>query len=260
MSGATERAPDFTLARYAQLLEIAGECGYRFVRFSELGDEAGGNARGNEGNGDVARAIALRHDIDYDPAFVAAVSAIEREAGVVATYCFQPDSLTYSIDGAPAREAVETIIRDGHDLGLHVDITAVADADVHGVVTREDDAMAARFGVRPAAVSWHMAGRRHAGHLEFEDLVNTYAPRFFGEIGYVSDSNQSWRGRDLGAILRAGEHDRLQILTHPIWWRAQPVGLLDAMTDLAASTGVALDALLTPEQRELLACPREQRI
>lgn len=236
------RAPDFTLARYGELLAVAREEGYAFVRFGELESAP-------------ARAIVLRHDIDYDPRFVAAVSEVEREHGAVATYCFLPGALTYSLDAPQTRAAAEAVIADGHDIGLHFDATDVSDDALPAAVATAAEAMHARFGTRPAVVSWHMAGRRHAGHLKLPGLVNSYAPRFFGEIGYVSDSNRDWRDRDLEAILRAGEHERLQVLTHPIWWRAQPVALIDALRQLAQDSGVDLDAILTPEQRALIGLP-----
>ncbi len=103
------------------------------------------------------------------------------------------------------------------------------------------------------AVSFHMPGRRPVDHLDLpSDLINTYAPRFFGEIGYVSDSNQNWRGVDLEDVLRRHAHDRLQLLIHPFWWRPLPGTMRSKMHGLADELGVDMHDIVTPEQWALM--------
>jgi hypothetical protein len=234
-------AEDFTHDRYRELLRVALGEGYGFHPFTDVGAVDG-------------RGIFLRHDVDFDPCWIVPMSAIEREEGVLATYCVQPDSINYEADSDELRTAVAALLADGHRLGLHLDATVIADdAEVAHRAEEEADRMAERFGAQVDVVSWHMQGRRGAGHVELRDgLVNAYAPQFFTKIGYVSDSNQHWRGKDLEAILRAGEHRLLQVLVHPMWWRPQRRTLLECMTELATKRGVAIDDLLTPEQRELI--------
>lgn len=232
---------DFTLARYAELLAVMREEGYAFARFTELDAVTG-------------RAVLLRHDVDFDPRFVAPMSALEREAGAVATYCVQPDSENYEVDAPETHTAVRALLADGHELALHFDATRTADdGEVARGAAEQARALSERFGAPVRVVSWHQQGRRGAGHVALPDgLVNTYAPRFFDEIGYVSDSNQHWRGKDLEAILRAGEQRVLQVLTHPMWWRDERVTMLAALEEFARRRGVGVDDILTVEQRALI--------
>jgi hypothetical protein len=234
-------AEDFTHDHYRELLGVALDQGYGFHPFTDLG--------AIEGPG-----IFLRHDVDFDPRWIVPMSAIERDAGVLATYCVQPDSINYDPDSGELRSAVEALLADGHRLGLHLDATVIDDdAELARRAEAEAEVMTERFDAPVDVVSWHMQGRRRAGHVDVPGLVNAYAPAFFSEIGYVSDSNQHWRGKDLEAILRGGEHRLLQVLVHPMWWRPQRRTLLECMTELAVKRGVSVDDLLTPEQRELIA-------
>ncbi len=232
---------DFTLARYEQLLRTALDEGYAFVGFCGLDDAAG-------------PAVALRHDIDFSPRWLAPVAAVEEALGIRSTWCLQPSATNYRWDGPAMRAAVEPLLAAGHELALHFDANACGDeAGIVDGVRREASMLAAAYGVEVRVVSFHQVGRRMLSHLELPPpYVNTYAPRFFSEIGYVSDSNMHWRGKDLEAILRGREHRRLQVLTHPMWWREEPVTLLEAMRELAAETGIDVEELLTPEQRALI--------
>jgi hypothetical protein len=233
---------DFTLAAYAGYLELARRSGYEFCRFEEL-------ERPPE------LAILLRHDIDFSTRWVAPMAEVEHRCAATATYCFQPDSRNYEIASDATTSAVRTILELGHVLGLHFDATAISDDDeVVERVAQEARELGERFGTAIRTVSFHMPGRRPVGHLELSDgLINTYHPRFFERIGYVSDSNQHWRGKDLAALLRARAHPHLQLLIHPMWWRERPGTMLEKLEGLAADLGVDIGELLTPEQRALLS-------
>jgi hypothetical protein len=90
---------------------------------------------------------------------------------------------------------------------------------------------------------------RPVGHLELgEHRINTYAPRFFREIGYLSDSNQNFRGKDPETELRnAG---RLQFLTHPTLWSGR--SLREILEEQATRLGTTVDALATEDQKFVL--------
>lgn len=232
---------DFTLERYGELLDLALARDYAFVRFSELEAVEG-------------RAVVLRHDIDFSPRFLGPVSALERERGIVSTWCLQPSAATYRWDGPEMRAAIAGVLADGHELGLHFDANGCeTDAQVLAGVAREKAELERVYGVTVRVVSWHQVGRKMMGHLRVPDMVNTYEPRFFGEIGYVSDSNMQWRGSDLAAILRAGEPRRLQLLIHPLWWRERWSSMGTRLGELAAELGLKPSEVMSAEQAELAA-------
>jgi hypothetical protein len=246
-------AEPFTRRAYAAYLDLALREAYAFQGFDVLG-RPGGRPTG--------RFILLRHDIDYDLGAVAPISQLEAERGIRATYFFQRRCPFYSLDDPGAPEAVAAVLRDGHFLGLHFDATAIAaDAQVVEEVERCADWLEATFGARVSAVSFHMPTHRPVKHLNLQGgRVNTYAPVFFEQIEYVSDSNQNWRGKDLARVLVEPRSEALQILTHPVWWRERFTPLLTILQELAARLHLDLERdILTPEQRLLLAArPRKE--
>jgi hypothetical protein len=234
----------FTLDEYRCYLALAIRKGYRFVSFESL-DEPGDRA-GPE--------ILLRHDVDYAPEYMPPLAAIEADLGVLATYCVHVDSRWYSIDTAENRTAITETLAYGHRLGLHFDASAIeSDAQALEGIVEQARRLTERFSHEVRVVSFHMPGRRRVDHLSLPGrLINTYAPRFFVEIGYVSDSNQNWRGVDLADVLTRRAHQRLQLLIHPFWWRSEPGMMRGKLQGLADELGVDVHEIVTPEQWELI--------
>jgi hypothetical protein len=77
------------------------------------------------------------------------------------------------------------------------------------------------FGIRPVAFSFH---NPLAAHLDcdadvYGGLVNCYSKRFKQEVAYGSDSNGYWRFWRIFDVLYEKKDARLQVLTHPGWWK-----------------------------------------
>ncbi len=235
----------FTLERYATYLEAALAGGYRFARFDEL-DSA-------------PPLVLLRHDVDYSPPRAVEMARLEARMGVAATYCVHASCPWYDAAEAPHREAIEQVLEQGHALGLHFDASEIADdAAVVAGVAADVARLERLFGVTVTPVSFHMPGRRPVGGVGLPaGLVNTYAPRFFDEIAYLSDSNQDWRGNDdPAALLRERYAERVQMLIHPFWWRDRYGTIGSKLTELAAELGVPLERIATHEQMELIRAGR----
>jgi hypothetical protein len=195
------------------------------------------------------RALLLRHDIDDRPKWIEPMARVEAEVGAVSTYCLQVRSRFYALDDEADR-AVRTLLACGHELGLHFDSSEMAsDDEVIEGVAREARILEERYETPIRVVSFHMPGVRPVGHLELGDgRINTYAPRFFTEIGYLSDSNQSFRGKDPEAELRAA--GRLQFLTHPTLWSGRR--LREILEEQALRLGTTVDELATADQKAAL--------
>lgn len=238
----------FTLAEYRECLELAKSSGYQFAGFDET----------QSCPESQSPTIFLRHDIDYAPRFMSSMAQIEAELGVRSTYCVLLGSPWYRIDDPANHAIIESAIEQGHWLGLHFDASAIpSDGDVPECVIAEARRLGEQFGVHVRVVSFHNPGRRRIDHLELPPgLIHTYAPKFFREIAYVSDSNQDWRGKDLRLILARREFPRLQLLIHPFWWREQPLTLGDKMEAFAQELGIGLEDLAEPEHMAIIARER----
>jgi hypothetical protein len=195
------------------------------------------------------RALLLRHDIDDRPRWIEPMAAVEAEQDAVATYCLQVRSPFYPLD-MEADRAVAALLDHGHELGLHFDSSGMAsDDEVIEAVAREAEQLEQRYDTPIRVVSFHMPGVRPVGHLELgEHRINTYAPRFFREIGYLSDSNQNFRGKDPETELRTAR--RLQFLTHPTLWSGR--SLREILEEQATRLGTTVDALATEDQKLVL--------
>lgn len=239
-------AEPFTWDAYAEYLDLALEAGYTPVGFEAVRDGR---------TPDTSPFILLRHDIDYDPSCVEPISRLEASRGILATYFFQPASPFYTFEHEATQRAIGRILDDGHDLGLHFDATQFAD-DTE--IVRQVDQIATdweqRYKTTISAVSFHMPTHRPIGQLKLlSNRINTYTPEFFARFAYISDSNQDWRGRDLGELLTIQRPGSLQWLTHPMWWRGSYTPMLACLAELAARLGISVDRdILTPEQRAIL--------
>lgn len=221
---------DFSRAHYREILEAALERGYRCIRYDELEKLAPG-----------VKACILRHDIDYMPEWSVHLGAIEADLGVVATYFFQVCARTYNLRERETHAAVRDLAKQGHVLGLHLDISW--DEDVHWEnVPRqsreEQELFAAITGVEPCEiVSVHNPHRFRDDILnrEVPEISHTYERRYFTDIKYLSDS-QGWYEGCPCRIFGDERYERVQFLTHPYIWPESSRG--DFIEDMAAMVGL----------------------
>src|SRR5690606_12158019 len=96
---------EFSFAFLRELLAIAG--GRGDLRLLAAGVDAPG--------------LIVRHDVDLSLERAVAVGAVERDAGVQATFLVMVDSPLYDLDAPGARAAVRELREQGHDVGLHMD-------------------------------------------------------------------------------------------------------------------------------------------
>jgi hypothetical protein len=202
-------AQDFTEVGYRQLLKLA-QVHYAFALFPEAG---------------ATRTILWRHDCDASMHRALRLAEIEAEEGVKATYFLFPRCLYYNLLSADVARCVHRIAALGHDLALHFDPTFYGETlegqALMEAIARERDLIAAEFGQRPTAVSFHLYGVLTSPMPEddvIDGMVNAYGRGLRESHSYVSDSNGVWRFRRLKTVLEEAKEERLQVLTHPEWW------------------------------------------
>lgn len=207
---------DYSFGAYEAFLGDLQDRGYDFVGF---GDPAPGE-------------VILRHDVDISTSRALEMARIEADYGVESTYFFLVSSPAYSIVSAEGRAALDEIERLGHDVGLHFDVhhywnempredrlTERVLAEMHGLE---------RLTSNPVdVVSFHIPPESVLG-VAFDGFRNTYAPRYFGEIDYVSDSNQKWREEP---PFGDGLPETVQVLAHPGLWTRRGDSLDDILLD-----------------------------
>lgn len=201
------RIADFTCAGYRSLIVALLDRGYRVCGYDEA-DPA-------------QQHLILRHDIDFSPSAACAMAEIEHELDVTATYFFMLECPFYKAAEPETREAFSRIIELGHSIGLHFD-AAARSQELPGLedeIAAECGRLEALSGRRVDIVSFHRPSTALLNHAApVAGRLHTYQPRFFGDIGYCSDSRGRWRHGHPLEHPAVEARKALQLLTHPIWW------------------------------------------
>jgi UDP-N-acetylglucosamine 2-epimerase len=207
-----------THRHYRHLLQQLSHGGYRFAGFPQAQSVlAGGEPF-----------VLLRHDIDLSLDHAVAMARLEADAGAVATYFLMVRGEFYNPFDRGGSEAVRSILRAGHRLGLHFDVAAYPDgldsAQLAAAVGREVRMLGEWFDTPVEIVSFHRPDARilSGDAAVAAPLPHTYQPLFTRDITYRSDSRGRWaHGHPLKSDAFA-RRQPLHLLVHPIWWGPQP--------------------------------------
>jgi peptidoglycan/xylan/chitin deacetylase (PgdA/CDA1 family) len=211
--------PGFELKSYQRMLQAGIDAGYKFVSFSEIGNEH------------AQRSCLLRHDIDSELLGCGEMLDVEKSLGVTATYFLMTRSTAYNLFSVEATAMVTRLLRDGHKIGLHFMGERCEGQSVPLIVEgvlREVRWLEQEFGVKTEAVSFHQPTKTILdAQIAIPGLSNTYNASQMAPYFYVSDTNMTWRHEHPVEIFSRGLHERLQLLVHPMWWTADELGTLD---------------------------------
>lgn len=213
-------AGDFTLGGYRALIEAFAARGYAVRSFADAAPNVPD--------------LILRHDLDMSIEAAIPIATIEAELGVRASYFVLLRSELYNPQSAAATAALDRLAGMGHEIGLHFDTAHYGDDPdaLDTAAARECDILERIIGRPVATISLHRPAERLLGlDRTLGGRPHTYAPRYFRDVGYCSDSRGRWgHGHPLAhPALRDGR--ALQLLTHPIWWvgEGEPARRLDAL-------------------------------
>jgi len=207
---------DFTEAAYGRLIEAARTGGYRFADYRER---------------PAGRHVLWRHDVDFSMHRAVRLAEIERERDAKATYFVNPHCAFYNLLEPEITALVRRIADLGHEIGLHFDSGAYpakswSRESLGDLISRERNLLESFLGCQIQAFAYHNPDTSDILAIDDDEiagLVNAYGRTLRNSYGYASDSNGYWRFRPIGEVIAAGEHERLQILTHPEWWTVEPL-------------------------------------
>jgi hypothetical protein len=211
--------PDpFTRDDYRDILRCGLAAGYRFASFNELRQEAPSSKR-----------CFMRHDCDNDLVAAAAMAEIEAEEGVLATHFLMLRSAMYNLLAPENLRLARQIVACGQAIGLHYDASVPASepGNIAADVDRQRNFLSAELGVPVEVVSFHQPDELILSGRVRINCINTYDATDMSGAYYTSDSNLSFRGGDPRDLFSHGDHDSIQILTHPEWWTAIAMPLMD---------------------------------
>lgn len=199
-------AVEFTYSWYQRFLDHVQDSAYDITCFCD-----------GVGSGDVV----VRHDVDLSLDDAVDMARIEAAHDVQTTYCILCSSPLYNPLDRERREQIREIESLGHEVGLHFSSHEYWDPDeqpdapaLERRIAEERAVLDTVLSETPETVSFHMP-LPWALNRTLDGMRNTYAPAYFGEIEYVSDSGQRWRETPPD-VDEFGES--AQVLVHPGLW------------------------------------------
>lgn len=199
---------DFSFNHYREILTLVKEKGYQSTFFNE-------EIEGKQ--------IIIRHDIDLDLDAALEMAKIESELGMKAIYFIWISSPFYNIFENRYKDIIRKIVELGHEIGLHYDETSRecnSKEELISYIDKESEIIKIYFNLDIKTVSFH----RPSQYILNSDLtcgkyINTYSKKFFKEFTYISDSRGEWKNGCICDMLNNKLPEKLQFLTHAIWWK-----------------------------------------
>uniref|UniRef100_UPI003A932DFD hypothetical protein n=1 Tax=Mesoflavibacter zeaxanthinifaciens TaxID=393060 RepID=UPI003A932DFD len=151
------------------------------------------------------------------------LAKIEKENEVYSTYFFMLHSEYYSFFEKTTLELIKEIEALGHKIGLHFD------AQFYGISNKKDldekikfEALILEYYLdkKIEVFSFHNTTdfTMNCKDFSYGGLINVYADYFQTNIKYCSDSNGYWRFDRMIDFIKKNENEKIQLLTHPVWW------------------------------------------
>lgn len=221
------RNSNFTYEEYRIMIKELKENGYIFAGF----DEAELLLR------EKSPFALMRHDVDMDLALAIDMAKIEANAGISSTFFFLFRTEHYNMFSKEGSKTINEILKLGHDLGLHFDCSSypenASEAELSEACSKESEMLENWFSRPVKIVSFH---RPNETVLKGSPALSaprkhTYMPLYTKDIKYVSDSTGKWRYGFPTKIEEFRNKKPLHILTHPIWWKEEPLSEHKALDD-----------------------------
>jgi len=199
---------EYRLEEYETLLRLFQTAGYEFSLFDSSEPPQEGE-------------ILLRHDVDLSVGRALAMAECEHRLGVQSTYCFLLSAPVYDLTRPRNVRVLQRIEKLGHDIALHFDTHAYWEptdepnqASIAAKVADELTILGRLLDRELSTASFHIPPD-WVLDCPYDAFVNTYAPRFFSDIGYWSDSSQKWT---TSPPFPDGLAETFQLLVHPGLW------------------------------------------
>jgi hypothetical protein len=215
MIESNKRWDSWTFDGYRSMVQLA-KARFKFATYDESPDEPH---------------VLWRHDIDHSIHRALKLAEIEADEGVRTTHTFMLNISFYNLLDHDLQVIAREILALGHRAGLHFFVDTRRsenwnEPELIKQMTDDRDRLIECLQAPVDVVSYHdptAGGLIHFDADVMAGMVNCYSERLKTKYQYCSDSNGYWRHRPIPDVLRDPEHERLHVLTHPVWWADQPL-------------------------------------
>lgn len=196
--------------------------------------------------------VILRHDIDFSIAKAAEIARLDSALGARSTFFVLLTTPYYSPLDEENLARLRSILDLGHEIGLHVDCSGFDGLSTEEQRRRVDSQVAcleAHLGVKINTIAQHKPTAART-RPEFPGYVDAYSKPFFAEIGYISDSRMMFRVRDVRGFFQ--QHERSQLVLHPIWWHRTPRTRAQILDELKLALAAQFAQMIDDEHQIIL--------
>lgn len=168
-----------------------------------------------------------RHDVDFSPHRALALARIEAELGVKSTFFIQLASRYYNVFEPEIKNIINEIALLGHELGLHFDpecYNLKTFEDIQAAIAFEAQTLNTLFNIDVVSFSLHnptVTPELESLPKVVANIINASSYHLYEQFTYCSDSNGTWRFRDLLSVINDSQTKKLYALTHPEWWQVE---------------------------------------
>jgi hypothetical protein len=144
----------------------------------------------------------------------------------------------------------------GHEIGFHYDTDVFDGLDGSAMaraIVQQAEFLAATLGAPITSVAQHNPSVT-ATRVRVPGYVDAYDERYFREVAYLSDSRRLFGTTDVYRFFE--EHDRCQLLIHPLWWHDESKDRRQAFGAVRAAALEKIEARLERMARSMEADER----
>lgn len=181
---------DFTLKKYAILLDALKKAGYTFVTFRYYCE--------HKEELEVSRFVILRHDIDLKARNALTIAQIEHERGIAASYYFRV------VEQSNKPEIIKAVVELGHEIGYHYEDMTICDGDVEKALAHFKSHLDYFRQFYPVmTICMHGSPRskydsrglwKHYDYHDYGIIGEPYFDVDFSKVFYLTDTGRRWDG------------------------------------------------------------------
>jgi hypothetical protein len=221
---------DFSFESYRRLLRHILASGHRICTLRDVPSEG--------------RYVILRHDIDYSVQKALEMAKVEHALGVRSAVFLMLASPYYNLLDPDNLTAARGIAALGHEIGFHYD-TDVFDGlgpdAMAQAIARQAEFLAGTLNVPVTSVAQHNPSVT-ATRVRVPGYSDAYDDRYFKQIAYLSDSRRLFGTPDVYRFFE--EHNRCQLLIHPLWWHDGSKNRREAFGEVRAAALARIESRL----------------
>lgn len=164
--------------------------------------------------------LILRHDVDFSLDYALKMAKEESKNKIKSTYFILIHGEYYNPFDKKNTKIIKQISNLGHEIGLHYDTSFFPKSPKKEIklMVNEIGMLEKIIKNKIISVSQHVPSETREIFTDLRDagFIDSKDPEITKQVKYISDSGHYWRE---GCMCKhVGNFDKLQILTHPIWW------------------------------------------